>query len=112
MGGEGGMMAGVEPFTSAEVQSLYSSTCAGCHTNGGNSGNLNLDVHEAATISVASGQSALNLIEPGNAEESYLYHKLAGTHASVGGGGSQMPLGRAPWTEEQLERYAAWINSL
>jgi len=33
----------------------------------------------------------LNLIEPGDPEASYLWHKLCGTHLDVGGEGEAMP---------------------
>ncbi|MFN3202792.1 MAG: hypothetical protein ACE366_30650 [Bradymonadia bacterium] len=104
---------GVEPFSDDEVQELYNNTCAPCHIGGGASGGLSLDDHVANTVGVVANQvGELSLIEPGDVEGSYLWHKLVGTHADVGGSGQQMPLGAGPWSQENLDRFAAWIESL
>jgi hypothetical protein len=40
----------------------------------------------------ASSQApALMRVEPGSPDDSYLWHKLSGTQATVGGSGSNMP---------------------
>lgn len=45
----------------------------------------------AVIVSKPSSVPGLNYVEPGSSSESYLFHKIAGTQASVGGGGDAMP---------------------
>ena len=50
----------------------------------------------------------MNLVEPGEPENSYLWHKLEDTQASVMGSGAKMPLG-APLTDGELMLIEDWI---
>ena len=67
-------------------------------------------------VDVPSGQATnMNLVEPGSAENSYLWHKLNGTHESVGGFGCAMPrtLGcdeAGKISAEDLATIESWIN--
>ncbi|KAK0329987.1 hypothetical protein LTR94_034607, partial [Friedmanniomyces endolithicus] len=60
----------------------------------GASGGLNLESGSAfkSIVLVKSGESPLLYVSPGKPEESYLIHKLEGTHIKVGGSGERMPL--------------------
>ncbi len=84
--------------------------CIGCHSGPAPDGALDLsgDTRQVL-LDTPSGQSDLPLVEPGDALYSYLYHKVNGTQSVAGGAGSRMPLGE-PWTEEQVERLALWID--
>ncbi len=62
-------------------------------------------------VGVASTQSPLNLVEPGSADDSYLWRKLEGTQAEAEGSGGQMPLRRPPLSEEDLGLIEAWISA-
>ncbi|MCA9547030.1 MAG: hypothetical protein KC613_21660, partial [Myxococcales bacterium] len=95
-----------------DIQAMFAATCSGCHVGGASQGGLNLDDHEASTVGVDAIGAAMPLVDAGDHMNSYMYHKLAGTHADVGGGGSTMPIGRAAWTADELADYAAWIDSL
>ncbi len=77
-----------------EIYAIWDASCTGCHTGGGSSGNLRLDTSHALVVDTASDDvSSMDLVEPSDTDASYLWHKLQDTQASVGGGGSQMPLG-------------------
>jgi len=44
------------------------------------------------------------------ATESYLYAKIAGTHAEMGGIGVQMPAGQPPLPTTEIELVRRWIE--
>ena len=69
-----------------DIQPILSQNCAGCH---GSSGGFTLSYDNM--VNVPSNQSTLDLIEPGSANDSYIWHKINGTQASVGGSGGVMP---------------------
>ena len=94
------------------VQSIFDFNCVVCHQTGAANGGLNLEfgISHEQLVGVESTQSELPLVEPGSAEESYLYHKLAGTHLEVGGSGASMPLGGPPLPDDDIERIVTWIQ--
>ena len=67
-----------------------------------------MPAHEGL-VGVPSRQSALLRVAPGFPSRSYLWHKLRGTHASVGGGGDRMPQGDPPLSTAQMNVIRAWI---
>ncbi|MDF2692742.1 MAG: hypothetical protein K0S65_1125 [Labilithrix sp.] len=105
--------AGPTAFTKAEVQSLFDSRCAPCHVGNATAG-LNLATNfTATTVDVDATQvPALKRIAPGNKEQSYLFHKIRGTHASVGGSGVRMPRNATPLTNTEIDRIGAFIDGL
>ncbi|MCB1757305.1 MAG: hypothetical protein KDJ38_17405 [Gammaproteobacteria bacterium] len=107
------------PETGATTSSLFNRVqdeiltpdCAtsGCHN--GTSSPLGLNLIEgkswAKLVNKPSNQvSGLLLVEPSNADASYLMHKLVGN----AGGGVQMPLGKPPLSADQLQLVRDWIN--
>ena len=52
---------------------------------------------------------ALLRVLPGRPSQSYIWHKLLGTQATVGGSGSRMPQGDAPLTQPNMDVIRAWI---
>ena len=58
-----------------------------------------------------SGQSPLDRVVPGDPDASYIIHKLQGTQGTVGGGGSQMPLNGAAFTDGTLDIIRAWVQT-
>ena len=79
-----------------DVQPIFTQSCAtaGCHSGANPPDGLNLSngMSYAMIVSVASVQlPSMNRIEPGDASNSYLVHKIDGTQASVGGLGAGMP---------------------
>lgn len=62
-------------------------------------------------VDMPASTAMLDYVEPGSADQSYLWHKLAGTQATVmGGGGATMPAGAPPCTIE-LQAVYAWITT-
>jgi hypothetical protein len=47
-------------------------------------------------------------IEPGSPEISYLFHKISGTQASVGGSGARMPKG-GQLSDAEIQTLRDWI---
>ena len=96
--------------TYGAISSMINGECAGCHGGASPADGLNLetDVAYDAIVGVASGQAIMNLVEPGNPNESYFYHKIVGTHGDVGGSGSQMPIGN-PLSTQDIEKVEVWI---
>ncbi len=98
------------PSFEADVWPTFEARCLGngCHTSvapqmpdaAGALANL-VDVPSSATM---------NYVTPDIPDESYLWHKLAGTQASVGGSGATMPFGGSTCTAE-LQTIYAWILS-
>jgi len=87
--------------------------CAICHLTGQEAGNLALHPR-AAYKSLTAKQSIeaknMLLVSPGKAEDSYLIHKLQGTHLDVGGTGNRMPFGNASLPPEIINDFVQWVN--
>lgn len=89
---------GAAPSFTTDVWPILMATCS-CHTGmtPGPPTGLTLGSDPAgayaALVNAPSSVANLDEVEPGDSNKSYLYHKLAGTQASVGGGGTQMPPG-------------------
>ncbi|NVB36907.1 hypothetical protein G6O69_03635 [Pseudenhygromyxa sp. WMMC2535] len=62
----------------------------------------------ANIVGIDSLVVAMPLVDPDTPDNSYLWHKLAGTHALVGGSGSPMPLGGSLCVSE-LQTIYNWI---
>jgi hypothetical protein len=95
------------------AQAFFDDTCVGCHGEDRSGG---LDLRDAAQIvgQPANGAWMLRVDPAGDAaarlENSYIWHKLSGTHLTVGGSGSQMP----PWgalSPLELAPVRAWVEA-
>lgn len=103
------------PYTysyATNVQPIFNSFCTSCHNAGGAYGlNLLTGTSYSKLVNVASGQlAAMDRVEPGSYTTSYMYLKLLGTQASVGGSGSRMPLGGAAMSAANLTIIRTWIT--
>jgi hypothetical protein len=58
----------------------------------------------------SSQVTTMALVSPGALNESYLWHKLSGTHLEVGGLGDRMP-SNFPLDPNQLKVFEQWIAS-
>ncbi|MEM7156629.1 MAG: hypothetical protein AAF799_27525 [Myxococcota bacterium] len=98
----------------SRIQGIIAGSClGGCHEPGGQGAVLDLTGNAYFAIyEVASQQSTLNLIEPGDHEASYFWHKVNGTHNSVGGMGGRMPrgMGAEPLSSNSIDDIADWID--
>ena len=110
--GVGGGNAG--PTLSADVQPIFTTTCAfsGCHAGSNPEAGQNLSAGQtfANVVNVPSRQlPRMNRVAPGRPDSSYLVLKLRGVHLEVGGRGSQMPLGGMPLSMNELSTIGLWI---
>lgn len=95
-----------------DIVPLFKSRCLMCHLPDSAQGGLSLHPNGgyASLVGVPSTQSPLPRIKPGDAENSYLYRKLAGTQTAAGGSGERMPFGEA-LSEDQIGRIRQWIDA-
>jgi hypothetical protein len=103
-----------------DIQPIWSKTTGmggcvtGCHTPGGSAQTagpfLDPGTSYAAIVGVQSPTVvSLKLVEPGDSNKSYLWHKLNNTFQQVGGSGTPMPqIGML--TPDELELIKAWID--
>lgn len=82
--------------------------CAACHGQATLGGLSLLDL--SALVGTPSAGSPLPLITAGDASQSYLWHKVNGTHEDVGGNGTLMPPSGDPFAPVQVDRLAQWID--
>ena len=97
--------------TLSSIQSLvFNPSCVSHHGLDDAAAGLNLaEGHSFKNlVNVRSTQVMLDLVRPGDAENSYLIHKLEGREGIVG---KQMPLGASPLTAADIAVIKAWINS-
>lgn len=86
---------------------VFSPRCAvsGCH-NGAERPTLSAGAAYNNIVNVRSTQG-LDYIEPGNADNSYLYRKLTGVNIS----GDRMPRGQAPLAQAVMDSIRVWIQN-
>lgn len=83
-----------------------------CHVGGAGGMKLGATAGEAyaAMVGVSANGAPLNRVEPGDHLTSYVFHKISGTQADVGGGGSNMPLGAPLFSQTDIDLIAQWID--
>lgn len=102
------LTAEAEAPTCAEVQGSLQTHCNACH---GVAALGDLDIRDVATLVDAPSTGApMPLITAGDADASYLVHKLEGTHLSVQGSGIAMPPG-GPLDAGVLSDIRQWIDA-
>ena len=108
-GGESG--GGEATVFEQEVLPILQAQC-GCHAGGAPSAGLDLNANAAyGELVGGSSSSALPMVTPGSADDSYLVHKLQGTQSSVaGGGGNIMPPGGSGLPAADIQVVIDWIN--
>jgi hypothetical protein len=104
----------VEVDYMADIQPIWDTKCvAGCHIESGiaqtNGPILTAEKSYGELIDVPSKTvPGIVQIKPGDPDTSYLWHKVMGTQANVGGLGLQMPQG-GMLSPEELAKIEAWI---
>lgn len=99
----------VDVFFDADVLPIIQENC-GCHRSGSPSAGLNMT--DAAAYNSLVGQpssNGLNYVTPGDPEQSYMAHKIQGTHVAAGGAGSMMPLG-GDLSNADVATIVEWIS--
>ena len=97
--------------TLSSIQSLvFNPSCVTHHGLDDPAAGLNLaEGHSFKNIvNVRSTQVMLDLVRPGDAENSYLVHKLEGREGIKG---KQMPIGSSPLTAADIAVIKQWINN-
>jgi len=98
----------------SQIQPIFNAQCVYCHVTGAENGGLNLARASsyASLVGAPSTESPLLRVTPGKPDNSYLWHKLNGTHVSVGGSGNAMPMSDPPRLLEPAQRalFKAWIE--
>ncbi len=102
-----------EPTHDADIQPIWDDACRGCHTPSFDFGELVLTDAFTELSGVESvGNAPMPRVLPGDADGSYLWHKLAGSHREVGGGGDTMPAGGRPvLSDVRLQTIRNWIET-
>jgi len=105
---------GVAPLTFAQIQAeIFTPNCAkaGCHDAASASAGMVLaaGVSYGQIVDRPSTESALDRIEPGDPERSYLVRKLRGDSDITG---DRMPLDRpGGLPQEQIDGLIAWVRA-
>jgi len=88
---------------------LFSANCVTCHQSSGAPQGLVLEDGKSwrSLLQGRSAESKLALVTPSKPDESYLFHKLAGTQSRTGGG-AQMPPGD-PLAPDKVAIVQRWI---
>lgn len=99
-----------DAFTKIQAE-ILTPDCATSTCHSGSSSPLGLNLAEGKSyeklVNIPSNQvDGLLLVEPSNADASYLIHKIEGT-----GGGELMPLRRPALSKEQIELVRDWIKA-
>ncbi len=100
---------------SEQVQPILTDRCAfgGCHASTSPAAGQSLAEGLAYmnTVNVPSEElPSMDRVEPGDPDQSYLVHKIQGTHLDVGGSGLRMPRGQEPLSDDQIDLIRAWIE--
>jgi len=115
---------GSDEFSFDELWTQVVSTNCSCHSGSSHSTGFAFNGSQGTLYSLWVGSSAsgvpsfqlpsMDRVEPGSSLQSYVMHKLDGTHAAVGGSGAQMPLGCTGSNcldQTTRDRIRAWIDS-
>ena len=110
IGGDGVTLSG-------DVQPIFTVNClfSGCHAGSSPEEGMSLVAGQTFSnvVNVAARQASMNRVTPNQPDDSYLVHKVQGTHLNVdvGGSGSQMPLGLSPLSQSDIDLIRAWIQA-
>jgi hypothetical protein len=94
-----------------DVQPLLNSNCTSCHS--GSSPSFGLDwssgnAWDSSYLVNSSHNSSYNIVEPGDADNSWMIIKLEGDQGS--GNGDQMPKGGTPLSKADIDTIRDWID--
>ena len=98
-----------------QIQPIFDRSCATsfCHAGTRPQQGMSLEAGKSYDniVNVTSNEAASAMrIKPFDAENSYLYRKLEGEQADLGGSGSQMPSGKPALAADQIKLIEDWIN--
>lgn len=101
-----------------QILQIFTGNCTVMNCHGQTNPVLGLDLTNYSSIfntaiNIQSQQVTagfMDRIEPSDSLQSYLQHKIDGTHLAVGGSGLQMPRGASPLPQASRDLIRAWIN--
>lgn len=100
----------LEPAFSSIQDNLFSTVCVECHSGGNPPQGLSLEAAQSYGLLVdvpSSEVPAVNRVEPGDPDNSYIVHKLEGTAAV----GLRMPANGPPYlSDSQIAVIRQWIS--
>ncbi|MBZ5708504.1 hypothetical protein [Nannocystis pusilla] len=108
--------SGVELSHDLDIQPIWDANClTGCHTAGGTAASwFVLDVgaaYDEIVLQSSFEVASMVLVQPGDVENSYLWHKINDTHLEVGGAGTAMPPPpAAQLSSAELGKIGQWIE--
>lgn len=103
---------GIQPTLMSIQETVFTPSCSGCHTGNGDMLPASMDLADTAAsyenlVEVASVQEPdLERVTPGDADASYLIHKLEGTADT----GNQMPAFSEPLEQSTIDTIRQWID--
>lgn len=95
----------------AQAEPIVARKCIACHSNANSQAGLSFQRGSGYDLLVdvaSTGVPDMPRVTPGDAAQSYLVHKLQGTHTEIGGSGTRMPPAGLPAGE--IESIIAWID--
>ena len=103
---------------SGDVQPIFTVNClfSGCHAGSSPEEGMSLVAGQTFSnvVNVAARQlPSMNRVTPNQPDDSYLVHKVQGTHldVGVGGSGSRMLLNLSPLSQSDIDLIRAWIQA-
>ena len=104
-----------DPSFATNVNEIFQrrgcSATGGCHGDAGGQGALVLTASAAANysaiVNVAAASESFDLVEPGNADDSYIVIRVEGRQMT----GQRMPFGGAPLDAIDIGNLRNWINN-
>ena len=95
-----------------DLMPILKRRCAACHITGDEPGKMALVPGKAYGFIVDVDAVAVSMkrIAPGDPQNSYLLHKIQGTHLDVGGSGARMPFHQGPLPNKDISNFRAWIE--
>ncbi len=109
----GAAPAAAEPVSfTKDIVPILKTRCVMCHLTGKEPGSIQLHPKSAhaSMVGIKSVEVDMMRVEPGKPADSYLYRKIEGTHAEVGGTGAPMPSVGSPLKPEQIALVRRWIE--
>jgi mono/diheme cytochrome c family protein len=94
------------------VEPIVARKCAACHNDASPGSGVSFQKGSGYDylVNVASEElPEMMRVTPGDAEQSYLAHKILATHESVGGFGDKMPPSGS-LRDAEIEAIVGWIN--
>ena len=97
----------------ADVEPIVSRKCAACHNDRSPGSGVSFQKGSGYDYLVGAASTelpAMPRVTPGDSAQSYLAHKILGTHIEAGGSGSKMPpSGRL--RDNEVEAIIGWIDA-